>query len=71
MDGHVSHVTFEFFDFCISHDIICVCLPSHSTHILQPLDVGCFRSLQGAYEQEVFEWEEAGNKGIDRGAFFP
>jgi hypothetical protein len=71
MDGHVSHLTFEFFYFCLSHDIICICLPSHSTHILQPLDVGCFRSLQGAYEEEVLQWQQLGHEGIDRGTFYP
>lgn len=31
-------------------------LPSKSTHILQPLDVGCFGLLQKAYERYLREW---------------
>ena len=31
-------------------------LPSKSTHILQPLDVGCFALLQAAYERHLRDW---------------
>ena len=31
-------------------------LPSKSTHILQPLDVGCFTLLQRVYEEHLRQW---------------
>jgi hypothetical protein len=48
-DGHGSHLTREVVSFCLKKKIILLCLPSHSTHILQPCDVGAFRPLADAY----------------------
>ncbi|KAF2174722.1 DDE-domain-containing protein, partial [Zopfia rhizophila CBS 207.26] len=33
--------------------IITLCIPAHSSHILQPLDVGCFSPLKRAYRRQV------------------
>ena len=33
-----------------------ICLPSKSTHLLQPLDVGCFGILQTTYERNLSTW---------------
>ena len=44
LDGHYSHVI-EFMDYCETNQIALYCLPPHSTHILQPLDVGLFLPL--------------------------
>ena len=53
MDGHVSHVSLEFVTYCENHKIIPLCLPPHSTHILQPLDIGIFSPLAKAYKTRV------------------
>lgn len=45
-DGHVSHVSIEAIEFARANDIHLLCLPSHTTHILQPLDVGVFKSFK-------------------------
>ncbi len=50
LDGHGSHVTNEAIQFCIDQKITLVCLPSHSTHLLQPLDVGLFSPLSIYYK---------------------
>ncbi len=42
-DGYGSHLTVEFIQFCDTHKIIPFCLPPHTAHILQPLDVVLFR----------------------------
>jgi hypothetical protein len=34
LDGHGSHITLEFTEFCEAHDIILFCLPAPSTHNL-------------------------------------
>lgn len=43
-DGHKSHVALSVIEWAKAHNIILV-LPAHCSHILQPLDVGCFRPL--------------------------
>ena len=53
VDGHSSHVNMKFIDFCDKHGIILAILPPHSTHRLQPLDVGIFAPLSTAYSYEI------------------
>ena len=63
LDGHSSHLTPLFDQFCTEHKIISLCMPSHSSHILQPLDVGCFSVLKRSYGRQV---EQLMRLGIDR-----
>ncbi|PWW77961.1 CENP-B protein [Tuber magnatum] len=49
LDSHTLHLTWEFFNFCLSRLLIPLYFPSHSTHLLQPLDVGLFGPLQHFY----------------------
>ena len=49
IDGHESHVSMEFQDFCAEAKIITLCMPPHSSHLLQPLDVGWSGPLKRAY----------------------
>jgi hypothetical protein len=53
MDGHSSHGTVEFRNYCSDSNIITLCMPPHSSHLLQPLDVGCFGPLKRAYSAEI------------------
>ena len=53
IDGHESHMSAEFDTFCKDHKIITISLPPHSSHLLQPLDVGCFNPLKTAYGKEI------------------
>jgi hypothetical protein len=53
IDGHSSHTTYEFFKFCLDNKIIPFCMPSHSTHHLQPLDVGIFGPYQHYYGEAI------------------
>jgi hypothetical protein len=53
MDGHGSHSTLDFERFCKDKNIIPVYMPPHSSHLLQPLDVGCFGPLKRAYSRQV------------------
>jgi DDE superfamily endonuclease len=55
LDGHASHVTTKVIWFCVDHKIILLCLPPHTTHLLQPLDVGIFAALATAYKAGVRE----------------
>ena len=53
LDGHESHKSPEFDVFCKDNSIITLCLPAHSSHLLQPLDVGCFNPLKRAYSRAL------------------
>ena len=53
LDGHESHHSLEFQEFCKEKNIYTLCMPPHSSHLLQPLDVGCFSPLKRAYSREV------------------
>ena len=58
-------------EYCISHRIIAYCLLYHTTHLLQPLDVGLFSPLQKAYGQEIDRLTRFGNVAINKGNFLP
>jgi hypothetical protein len=55
LDGHASHLAEPFNNYCYEHNIIPICMPPHTSHILQPLDVGCFGPLKQAYHKELEE----------------
>ncbi|CAE7221476.1 DDE 1 domain containing protein [Pyrenophora teres f. teres] len=53
LDGHGSHVTSDFINFCDAHKILLAVFPPHSTHSLQPLDVVMFAPLASAYSKKL------------------
>ena len=53
IDGHESHISLEFQQICKDNNIIALCMPAHSSHLLQPLDVGCFAPLKKAYGRQI------------------
>ena len=55
VDGHGSHLTKEFLEYCHGHKIILAVYPHHSTHTLQPLDVVMFKPLSTAYSKKLTE----------------
>jgi hypothetical protein len=48
LNGHGSHLTHQFDRICAKYDIIPLCMPSHASHLLQPIDVGCFAVIKRA-----------------------
>jgi len=66
MDGHSSHLTGKFLGFCHDNNILPLCLPPHTTHMLQPLDVGCFSPLAHYYRAEVDEASQYGLHGVTK-----
>jgi hypothetical protein len=46
LDGHGSHHTREFIQYCDDHNIIAFGMPPNLTHLLQPLDVVVFQPLK-------------------------
>ncbi|XP_041921544.1 uncharacterized protein LOC121685206 [Alosa sapidissima] len=49
MDQHDTHVGTRVVDFCRANQIEVACLPSHATHVLQPLDVSVYGPLKAAF----------------------
>jgi hypothetical protein len=71
LDGHRSHVTPEFDLFCKDHNIITLCMPPHSSHLLQPLDVSCFVVLKRSYGRQIEDLIRVGVNHIDKSDFLP
>jgi hypothetical protein len=66
LDGHGSHLTPQFDQICTENDIIPICMPAHSSHLLQPLDVGCFSPLKRAYSCLIEDKMRLGFNHIDK-----
>ena len=56
VDGHSSHIDLETSKSCRDNNIYLYCLPPHSSHITQPLDVGFFSPLKVAWKREVMNY---------------
>lgn len=69
LDGHESHKSLAFQDLCEFSKIITLCMPPHASHILQPLDVGCFAPLKRAYKEEIRALADCSINHIDKKAF--
>jgi hypothetical protein len=52
-DGFDSHCTQEFLEHLEDHKVIAYRLPPHTSHFLQPLDVGCFQPYKHWHAQAV------------------
>jgi hypothetical protein len=61
----------EFEEYCKEHNIITLCIPAHSSHILQPLDVRCFSPLKRVYSQQIEDMMQAYIIYITKDDFFP
>ena len=52
-DGHESHITGDFIGHCVRNKIALLCLPPHSSHLTQPLDVAVFGPLKRHMTSEL------------------
>jgi hypothetical protein len=71
LDGHESHINAEFNEYCKANNIVPLCLPSHSSHLTQPLDVGIFGPLKKAYGAQISFLARANITHITKDDFFP
>ena len=53
LDGYGSHLTYEFYEYAQKHRIELFRLPPHSTHLTQPLDVGCFQPFKHYHAEAI------------------
>jgi hypothetical protein len=71
VDGYKSHNSHEFYKYYEEEKIIVLCMPPHSSHLLQLLDVGCFSPLKRAYGDEINSLSRYSTKKIKKEAFLP
>lgn len=73
VDGHSSHVNMAFVDWADQHGIILLILPPHTTHRLQPLDVGLFQPLSTNYSWELDRMmnQSSGHVSMSKSFFWP
>ena len=71
MDGHESHLNQQFKDYCLGNNIITLCIPPHSSQIIQPLGRVCFSLLKRKYSQRVQGLERRCVFHVDKEGFFP
>jgi uncharacterized protein YaaR (DUF327 family) len=68
-DQFASHLTYEFVKFCEDQQIILFFLPPHSSHLLQPLDVGVFSAYKHWHSEWVYDATVAGYEKITKDDF--
>lgn len=66
MDGHGTHVSEEFLAKCKVLNIVPVCMPAHSSHLLQPMDVSVFGPLKRAYSKKIEALTRLGITNVDK-----
>ncbi|KAI8690555.1 HTH CENPB-type domain-containing protein [Fusarium sp. Ph1] len=71
LDGHESHHSADFEIYCEENNIITLCMPPHSSYLLQPLDVGCFGLLKKTYGQEIEHLIRCSITHVSKTEFFP
>lgn len=57
LDGHSTHTkNMTLIDYARDNGVIILCLPPHTSHRLQPLDIALMKPLSGYYEEETRKW---------------
>ncbi len=70
LDGHKSHLSMRIAQTARANQVSIVCLPAHSTHLLQPLDVAVFSPVKTAWRKIVSEGNINNSyKNIDKKTF--
>ena len=65
-DGHRSHIALDLIVWARDNNIILFVLPPHCSHILQPMDKGCFGPLQIIYNQECLTFSRKNHRTVTR-----
>ena len=69
LDNQKSHISGEFQLLCLENNIHLLFLPAHSSHKLQPLDMGPFSPLAREYSQALKKYTPTGLAVINRRVF--
>ena len=52
-DGHNSHISYKVAKCAYDNKVHILCLPPHTSHAMQPLDVACFRPAKAIWSDVV------------------
>ncbi|XP_038074804.1 jerky protein homolog-like [Patiria miniata] len=55
-DGHSTHISVQIIEEARLEGVHLFVTPPHTSHILQPLDVGCFAPFKATYNRAVHNW---------------
>ena len=66
LDGNKSHVSVGLVEWAKLKNIILFILPAHTSHILQPMDVGCYGPFQRMYNAECHKLMRQTSSAITR-----
>jgi len=69
IDGFTGHGSFAFREYCMKFHILVAFLLPHSTHILQPMDIGVFQYLKNAHQRKLREALRKGKLTFNRRDF--
>jgi hypothetical protein len=69
IDGFTGHGAFAFREYCLKFNILVAFLLSHSTHVLQPMDLGVFQWLKNAHQKRLRDALRKGNLSFSRRDF--
>ena len=70
-DGHGSHVSYRILRKAVENGITILKLPPHTSHVLQPLDVGVFRPAKVAWRKILDQFFKQSNFSTVGKAEFP
>lgn len=56
LDGHSSHLSSSVIALARTNNIHIICMPSHSSHVLQPLDVGVFKQVKAEWKKVLEDY---------------
>ena len=69
-DGHSSHISPQVVDLAVQNNIELLCLPAHTSSILQPLDVAVFKAVKGAWRKCLWSYDnESRYSNVDKQTF--
>ncbi|KAJ8948224.1 hypothetical protein NQ314_008461 [Rhamnusium bicolor] len=65
-----SHVSLELIDAAAEKNIEIFCLPAHTSHLVQPLDVGVYKAVKASWRGILRNYyNETGYKNVDKLVF--
>ena len=69
-DGHNSHLSKTIVDLAIANNTELLCLPAHTSSVLQPLDVGVFKTVKSKWRTCLKTYyDETRYKNVDKASF--
>jgi hypothetical protein len=71
IDSYKSYNSHKFYKYCEEEKIIILYMPPYLSHLLQPLNVGCFSPLKQAYSDKINSLSQYSTKKIKKEAFLP